>query len=171
MRGENLPNTKRTPAQREHDREEVARLLARGFSLRAIRDALNGSRGYHLSLTQIGKDAVRVRRNLRAALERQQDDFMAEILAVIRLVEREAWESWEASQADRKRTHKIKRGRKILQTTIIAETSHGDPRFLALVLGCIETRFKLFGCGAQPGRDIGKPCAEMIFAGPDNARA
>src|SRR5882724_11656075 len=118
MRGQNLPNQKRTPEQRQCDRDEIALSLGLGMSLRDIQDTLNAARPYRLSVVQVFKDAAHVRRDLQSASKRNRDIILGRLLARINLVWRESWGSWETSKAGRTRTM-LKRTENRLETTQI----------------------------------------------------
>lgn len=79
MRGEHLPGQKRTLEQRERDRDEIADLLIKGRSLRAITETLNATRPYRLSRQQVGKDAQAAWRAESGALKLPRRSYIRAI--------------------------------------------------------------------------------------------
>lgn len=125
MRGEHLPGQKRTPGQRDDDRDEVAALLVQGRSIREITEQLNTTRPYRLSRQQVAKDADAVREDFRAAMSQRREDVLAETWAKLLRLEREGWRAWNDS---------TKGGR-------------SDPRFLRLILDAVAMQTRLTGLG------------------------
>ncbi len=128
MRGEQLPGQKRTPEQRERDRDEIAALLAQSRSIREITELLNAARPYRLSRQQVAKDADAVRQGFRAAVSEEREDILAETWAKYACLQKEGWRAWNDSE---------KRG-------------HPDPRFLRLTLDAVAMQTRLAGLGRSP---------------------
>lgn len=158
---------KRTPLQRDRDRELVAELKLKGLTLRQIaaRIASDPQRGYTLSLSMISRDLASVRRMWQENAVSQYAEMKARELAKIDAVEREAWKSWDRSLEPRERTKAGRRQSRrsedaggplprrenpsgVLQMDSVEvwkEQRAGDPRYLDLVANCIDRRCHLFG--------------------------
>ena len=85
----------------------------------------------------------------------------------IDVVERNAWEGWENSKRD---TVKTGPG-KYSETEVTTTSNSGNPRFLEIVIKCIERRCRLLGIDAPIQAEIsgkdGQPIAMQYIAVPD----
>lgn len=148
MRGANLPNQKRTPEQRESDREEIALSLAMGMSLRDIQETLNTTRPYRLSKVQIWKDAAHVRGDLQCLSEQNRAILRGRLLARLETALSEAYASWDASKKDRKRTI-LRPSGKASKVIEITESRCGDVRYMLLALAVLRLEAELLGLYAS----------------------
>ncbi len=85
------------------------------------------------------------------------DSFVGQELARIDKLEKEAWEAWETSKKTRRKTRsRVKlsdRSGTEEGEEVANEQRDGDPRFLDLVLSCIDKRCKLLQLELKPGKD------------------
>lgn len=133
---------------RNREREDgktlkVAELWLRGFSLRKI-SVLTGLSKYKVhDLISKSKLIWRNRKDLALG------DVIAEQLRRVDLAEMKAWEAWEKSHQDQveTRVYTTKEGIFKSRTT---KSSSGDPRFIDIVLKCIEQRCKLLSVYKPP---------------------
>ena len=143
---------RRTRAQLRHDRALTANLYLMGRSIANI-------------ASEIGVSDSTIRRDLRLIMEYWRRsaiyDFNARKmreLAALEMTEAEAWSAWRRSCEP-----KVKHSRKVRKVTDTdddgktvteAESTEyqvGDPRFLAVIHKCIETRLKVIGALTPSG--------------------
>jgi len=139
---------KRTRAQRIHDRALVADRYLAGETMAEIAADLG------LSTRQVSYDLKKVRERWQAAAFADIAEITAKELAKIDRIERKAWEAWEKSCGERKSTTTEQVAKPLKDGVAIQEKITeskqdliGDPRFLEVVLRCIERRCKLLGLG------------------------
>lgn len=143
--------TKRTKDQALRDRFVVADLYLKGRNLRQITEELNerSDVDYVLSMSSIARDLNLVRDHWLASMVRDFDQAKAIELAKLDNLEREAWYAWEWSKTEKK-TKTIKatgprHGLQNVEKTEKTEESVGDPRYMQVILQCIEKRVKILG--------------------------
>lgn len=148
---------KRTQAQIEANRAEIARLYLHGWTQAAI--------AAELGMTQqmVSYDLQRLYEVWRESAAHDIDAAKARELARIDELERTYWAEWEASRQERtsSTTKRIQRGPDSKGTeqkppakdirdeaTLRKEQRLGDPRYLAGVQWCIERRCAIAGINA-----------------------
>jgi len=162
---------KRTRAQRIHDRALVADRYLAGETMAEIAGELG------LSTRQISYDLKKVREDWQAAALADITEIMSRELARIDRIERKAWEAWEKSCGERRSTTEetitkpLKDGVAIQEK--ITESKQeliGDPRFLEVVLRCIERRCKLLGLGETDPETTGKSITFTLDFSPPSVK-
>jgi hypothetical protein len=138
---------KRTPNQVEIDREFIGELYTQGLSHYAITNRLNSSRPYKLSRQIVTTQIQGIIGEWRAKMLQAVDEKIADELARLNKIEREAWDAWERSKAEETKTTSEKsegtNGRTLAR--VIKAGRDGDPRFLMIVGNCVTERCKLLG--------------------------
>ena len=144
---------RRTRKQLRHDRALTANMFLMGRSIADI-------------ASEIGVSDSTIRRDLRLIMEYWRRSAIFDFnqrkmreLAALELTEAEAWSAWRRSCEP-----KLKRGVKRRKTTgtedqdgvtqtrsADIEQRDGDPRFLAIIQKCIETRLKVIGALTPSG--------------------
>jgi hypothetical protein len=117
---------KRTPTERERDREEIAKRVLAGHTQRAIGLALNLSQG------QICRDLKTVMAVWRERAATSIGDLKARELAEADAITREAWAGWKAS----------------------VDAKAASSRFLRVALQASERRSKLLGLDAPARSEV-----------------
>lgn len=133
---------KRTPAQREKDLVETARLILQRKPQAEISQLLG------VSPQQISQDVKLLKRRWRERAVVDFHEFLAEELALTYQVEAEAWRGWNRSTKDAiTKTQEAKDGKEGREQSVKVRTvgQAGDPRFLAAVLECSKRRLELMG--------------------------
>lgn len=133
---------KRTRDQVRLDRTEIMRLYLEHKPQTEIAQIFGVSR------TQIGYDIKRIREAWKKSSVIDFDEKKRIELDRIDVLERNAWEAWERSQ---KETVTKKAGK---DSSIVTQTSAGNPRFLEIVIKCIERRCRIFGIDAPIKTEI-----------------
>lgn len=136
---------KRTPTQREADLQTTASLYLRGVFQSEIAKRL------HVSQAQISIDLKTLRKRWLESSLVDIDQVKAKELARIDETERQAWRGWRRSVMVATKTMKMSRQAgevKFVEAREEQEKQVGDPRFLTIVLTCIERRCKIFGLDA-----------------------
>lgn len=110
-------------------RKQVMELYLQGKTQWDIARLINVSQG------TVCNDLTALRKNWLASALRDFDTLKAEELAKIDNVERAAWDAWECSRKPVGKSEVMR---------------PGDPRFLAQVFECVETRLKILGL-LKPG--------------------
>lgn len=128
MRGEQLPGQKRTPEERDRDRDEIAALLAQSRSVREITELLNAARPYRLSRQQVAKDADAVREGFRATVDGARDAMLGEAWIKYTWIQKVACKAWSDSE----------------------KGGQPDPRFLRLFVDALGMQTRLAGLGRSP---------------------
>jgi hypothetical protein len=119
-------------------RREVARRYSRGEAQWEIARALR------VNAATITRDLDAVRKEWRAEALGDLGKVVAEQLARIDECERQAWAGWAKSQENAETLRAKKRG-DVAETEKVSKGQAGDPRFLDVVLRCVERRCKLLG--------------------------
>jgi hypothetical protein len=119
-------------------RREVARRYSRGEAQWEIARALR------VNAATVTRDLDAVRKEWRAEALGDLGKVVAEQLARIDECERQAWAGWAKSQENAETLRARKRG-DVAETEKVSKGQAGDPRFLDVVLRCIERRCKLLG--------------------------
>ena len=143
--------TKRTPTQRESDLQETARLYLHGVFQADIAKKLK------VSQAQISHDLKTIRGRWLASSIVDISQVKAKELAKIDEVERQAYRGWHRSLKDAETKVKSAKGIGNSVRTEAREESKGqagDPRFLTIVVSCIDRRCKIFGLDAPTKLEV-----------------
>jgi len=144
---------KRTKIQAKNDRVRIAELYIKGVYQSVIAKELG------LSQVQISHDLKRIQAEWVKNTTLNLDAYKGKEIAKIDQVERTAWEGYTRSLgkfkstittgrdiSENKETGKVTAGNK--DQVVKVEERNGDPRFLDIVMKCIERRCKLMGLDA-----------------------
>lgn len=145
---------RRSAFQREHDLQIVAQRYMEGHWQADI------ARDLGVSQAVISDDLVEIRRRWKAQSVAAYDEHVAEQLAKIDAVEREAWAAWAKSKEPHTITNSSSReGGKAAGYMASVRTIDriGNPVFLQGVLTCIERRCKLLGLDKPEKREHSGP--------------
>jgi len=148
----------------------VAELYLRGYrSQRAIAERMEG-----VSRATIGRDLQVIRKWWKEDAVGDFDAAVAEELARIDRIEREAWDAWERSKAPSEKQRTAKTTRDDSSSSIAQiekENRCGDPRYLDVVWKCVDKRSKLLGLEAPTKLNIDSETIDKaIEALEENAR-
>lgn len=152
---------KRSKAEIERDKLEIARQYLEQKTQNDIKEWIAKNRPYTLSLAMISITLKGLFAEWREQAVNKIDELKARDLAKLLDVERTATEAWERSlQNSEKTTHehdevpidpgknygsKKKPKKPVLRVSVIKENRDGDPRFLEIILKCIERRADILG--------------------------
>lgn len=162
-----MPGIKRTRAQKIKDRETIATLRLKSYTLQQIVDE-----------TGLSKSTVqRVLRELLAEWQARAaaatDEIKAAELAKLDALEREAWEEWERSKKDWAKRSVKTGGPNGKETKAESGGQCGDPRYLNVILGIHERRARLLGIEAptkvsatNPDGTEARPLGSYVFPVP-----
>lgn len=132
-------------------REAVAQRYLRRQTMQEIATALE------IGVGTVHRDITAVLDQWRAAAASSLDQWRAEELARCNAVEAEAWRAWERSCLDRtrNRTRKTESETVSVQAEVATEKRDGNPKFMEMILKCIDMRCKLLGVypKGEEGRD------------------
>lgn len=132
-----------TGAQREEHRSKIAALRLRGYEFREI------AREMELSLSYVYTEYKVVELRWRKAAHDDLATQKAKELAHLDAVEKEAWEAYERSRKhaveQQEKSGYVGKERVPKETRAKQKTRDGDPRFLSVVMQCIDRRIKLLG--------------------------
>jgi hypothetical protein len=135
-------------------RADVAHLYCQGWTQSRI------AAKHGVSQNMISVDLAYIRRQWRATMTERYDALLDEQLGKVDACEREAWDAWERSKQNAKR--KTTKGKAVRgpdgrylppdapQVETVTEGQCGDPRYLTIVLQCVERRCKMIGAEAPP---------------------
>jgi len=146
---------RRTQFQIDRDRQYIAGLYLRGYTQAQIAETINADpkRDYTLTQQTISNDLKRIREAWLTSALMDFNEAKAQELARIDQVEREAWAAWERSQEDAESKKMVEAGS---NTRYEAQTKGqtGDPRFLELVMKCVDRRCKILGVDAPVRQEL-----------------
>jgi hypothetical protein len=135
-------------------RAAVARLYCQGVVQAKIATVV------HVTQQQVSSDLAAIRREWQRVMAEEFDRLKAEQLARIDAAEGAAWKGWRRSLRDaEKRT--VKTDPDGTETADTTEGQAGDPRFLQIVLDCVDKRLRLLG--GYPRDDAPRPTAELVI--------
>lgn len=140
-----MAERKRTDVQRENDYQIIADLYLRGHRQSEIAQQLE------LHQTQISYDLRIIQKRWRESSIINFNEAKQRELARIDALEREAWQAFERSKAEHKRTRQSKRTGGETESSdafIEREDRDGDPRFMEIILKCIVQRSNILGINA-----------------------
>ena len=139
-----------------HERFKIAERRARV----AERLTRGGRRQFEVA-TELGISEATVSRDVKAIEAEWHQQAVKDVaerkaveLAKINLVEREAWEAWDRSKQDAETLRVRQRGTgedTETETEKVVRSQYGDPRFLDVVLECVNLRWKLLGLDKASG--------------------
>lgn len=136
-------------------RIKVAELYLKGYrSAYQVRDAFDDPKP---SRQTIQNDLKALREQWKHEAVQTFDAAMAEELAKISRLEREAWDAWERSKAYREKnstSRNIKASGVETSARIEKENLIGDPRYLTQIAWCIDRRAKMLGLDAPDRHEI-----------------
>jgi thymidylate synthase len=150
----------RTDIQKAENRKDIASLYVRGATQAQIAGQLN------LSQPTVCRDLKVIHTEWRREMLGDFDERKARELAKIDELEREYWDAWKVSKAQREisTTAKETEGAQAGQTSVIGRTKNkaqlrreqrdGNPAFLTGLQWCIEQRCKVFGFYAPTKVDV-----------------
>lgn len=136
---------KRTLNQIERDRAQIASMYLSGAQQIHIVEKLTLQNDIEYSLDMIKRDLIVLRKRWRESSLRDFDEARAEQLEKLDVMELAAWEQWNRSCLDYKKTttgSSLKEGAFEKEETGIQT---GDPRYLTIIHSCIDRRCKLLG--------------------------
>ena len=142
---------KRSTAQIERDRRNIANYYLQGWLQSDIADKLN------LSQPTISRDISVLQEQWRESSLVDIDEKKAEELAKIDTLEREYWQAWKRSCEDAETvTQKAidADGIKRREAQNVTKGQAGDPRFLAGVQWCINKRCEIIGIDAPKRHEL-----------------
>ncbi len=105
-------------------------------------------RALEVSQQTVSADLAAIRQEWLAACVRDFDQAKAQELARVDEVERAAWQGWAKSQENAE-TLRAERSQGADKAVKISRGQAGDPRFLKIILGCIERRCAICGIDAE----------------------
>lgn len=148
---------KRSSAQIDRDRAEIARLYCQGIIQVEIAQRLD------MTQQMVSYDLKAIRQAWRDSAMVDFNEARAEELAKIDTLELTYWEAWRHSCEDAETIVKKQKesGGKEMQQTLKGQA--GDPRFLQGVQWCIERRCKLLGLDIEIGSGEDKPFVVKVL--------
>lgn len=160
-----MPKQKRPRLDVEKRREQIAGLYARGFTQLKIGEMVGCTQ------QQVSLDLKRIRQKWLESTLRDFNEAKAQELAKIDQAERQAWRGWTRSLRDAETVKVTEEGEDAGKRVVTTKGQAGDPRFIELVLKCIERRCKLLGLDAPVRSDItGQLGGNVHVYLPDNLR-
>lgn len=127
-------------------RKNVAKRYIRGETQWEI------ARAFEVDQGTISRDLDAIRKLWIEEAVRDMDEIKAKELAKIDTVEAEAWKAWTKSQENAEVMRAKRRGigsgseeRVTSETEKVTKGQAGDPRYLELVLKCVEKRCQILG--------------------------
>lgn len=154
---------KRTRQQREDDLALIAQMMAAKKNQTLITAALNTTRPYKLTRSQIAYDVRELEKRYKEKHIRPLQVAKARELEQIEHLEAEAYEGWERSklptQSQRVEVEEEKAADGTAKSHPVrkiqsSEKRDGDPAFLAILIKLSERRAKLLGLDAPVKQDI-----------------
>lgn len=157
---------KRTEFEAERDRELIARLYLRGKSQQEITDELNTQ--YYsndpISRQQISYDIRLIIDRWERSAVNHIEQRKAQELAKLNLVETAAWDGFEKSLQDREKRITGINARGSIDTTT-QEGQAGDPRYLDIILKCVDKRCQILGLDAPTKIAPTDPTGQKEYTG------
>lgn len=162
----------RSSAEIQEHLNIIAGLYLRGHSIRQIVDAVNNQSERQTSIRTVHNDIQTLLAEYKEQRIVELEDAQRVELARINEVEKTAWDAWERSKQRETQTDKSVTGDKArTESGTTKEETPGDPRFLQLIMTCIEKRCKILGLDAPITiQGTGTDGAITIVRLPDNGR-
>ena len=132
--------------QKEEDRLIISRLYLEGRLQADIAAHLSELRDYKISQQLVSYDLKRIRQRWIKEQIDNFDEMKAQELAKIDQAERNAWEAWQKSRKAK--------AQKTVERTVREEEKSGDPRYLSVVMHCVQERCKLRGLYSPQKHEI-----------------
>jgi len=136
---------KRTQKQREADFVRLGEMYVKGWTHAAIAEVIGVSR------QMISRDVKDLLQRWRDDTALAIDEYKVRELQKIDRMEREAWSAWERScegkEKKMQRRGMTSGGEVDVKEQVLTATC-GDPRFMDIILRCIDRRCKLLGLDA-----------------------
>lgn len=150
---------RRTDEQKERDKAIVSDLMLKSYPTREIAKHLNQitvADGYKVSHITVHKDAKKILEEWREQRSEMITNLVDREIAKLDMMEFEAWQAWEKSKGGRSRTKvrggRIQNGQLVSSdpgsAERIMENTQGDPRYMMIILQCMDKRRELLGYGA-----------------------
>lgn len=145
-----MASNKRPPAEKEKMLIRISELYIRGFSQYKIADTLTEEMDRRITRAMVKRDLDKLRTLWMESAIRNFDEAKAEQLAKLDAIESQAWEQWEKSCRQFKKTKiETSKGTKgEIKQAIETYEREGDPRYLQIILSAIDKRNKLLGLDA-----------------------
>lgn len=162
----------RTPGEIHEHLNIIAGLYLRGNSIRQIVDEINKRSKRKTSIRTVHNDIQTLLAEYKEQRIVELEDAQRVELARINEVEKTAWEAWERSKQRETQTDKSVIGEKSrTESGTTKEETPGDPRFLQIIMNCIDKRCKILGLDAPITiQGAGPDGAITIVRLPDNGR-
>src|SRR5262249_3608577 len=141
-------------------RQKVAARYVRGQTQWEI------ARAFELDQSTISRDLAAIRDEWLKAAVLDMTEVKARELAKVDECERQAGAAWAGGQEDAERRRAGKRGETATQE-IVTRGQAGDPRFLDVVLKCVEKRCQILGVYELQGPGV--PTGITLVGGVDPA--
>jgi hypothetical protein len=125
-----------------HRRQKVADLYLQGLAQAAIAQQLE------MSQTSVARDLSKIERSWRESAIRDFDAAKERELQRLALIEKNAWEGWKRSCQPIQTATVDGQAADSQKAKRTVKHQNGQPRFLELVLECIDKRAKLLGLDA-----------------------
>src|SRR5436190_3827327 len=123
-------------------RQKVADLYLQGLSQASIAEQLE------VSQTSVARDLAKIERSWRESAIRDFDAAKERELQRLALIEKNAWEGWKRSCQPIQSATVDGQAADSQKAKRTVKHQNGQPRFLELVLECIDKRAKLLGLDA-----------------------
>jgi len=162
----------RTPGEIQEHLNIIAGLYLRGNSIRQIVDEINKKSKRKTSIRTVHNDIQTLLTEYKEQRIVELEDAQRVELARINEVEKTAWDAWERSKQRETQTDKSVTGEKSrTESGTTKEETPGDPRFLQIIMNCIDKRCKVLGLDAPITiQGTGADGAITIVRLPDNGR-
>lgn len=144
-----MASPKRSKIERQRDKEIIAELYIKGKRQSEIAEIIG------VTQQQISFDLKSIQKDWLKNTAILLDEFKVKELAKLDQLEREAWEAWRRSIGKIETKTIIAKGLKqneegkissnLIDQNTRVEEKIGDPRFLDIVIRCVEKRCKLLG--------------------------
>ena len=158
----------RSPGQRAADDMLISDLALKGFRYPEISAHMQEKLGRTLSVPMISKIVKRLRKGWLAKAIESQDALIRDECEKLAVREREAWDAWERSKAERVVRQAKRRkgagdtGEGAGEVMERKEGQVGDPRFLEIVAKVCEQRMRLLGIIAPQQVEVAGKDGEPI---------
>jgi len=136
---------RRSVIEKQAHQADIARLILLGYDQKQIADELR------LTPAMVSRDASEIEDRWRTSALIDFDQARARELARIEMIEREAWDAWDASKKDAEtRTQSGGEGLPA-RAQITKSTRNALKAYLDAVIWCSEQRCKILGLYKTPG--------------------
>lgn len=148
---------KRTPIQRERDKQTIIELRLKGWTQQQIADYVE------LDVSTINRQLKKINEEWRQERLDDADLYIKQELRRLSMLEAECWQAWQRSQGsshseliERLATGRDESGSPVgrVKTLTRTETKVGDAQFLTIIMKVISERIKLLGLAPTPARQM-----------------